>query len=266
LNGPGLGLRRPGFSGCGKQKWAQKLLDSFKRLFHTDVLNSRFPAPMTNRNAVHDNETRDRVWQAAARLFAERGFSHVSVRDICREAGSNVASVNYHFGDKLGLYRELIGTIAEGMKCAKLAASEPAAAETPEDRLRVYVRHYLHLLFEPAHAQDAWMEALIAREMTEPTAALDWIIEKGIRPASDALSQIVGEILGLPASDHRVQLGSASIQGLCTWFHSTRAVAVRLVPGLEFTPQVIDGIATFIVTFSLGGLGAVKPEPTAGTP
>ena len=40
----------------------------------------------------------------AARLFADRGFAPVTVRDICRRARANVAAVNYHFGGKHGLY------------------------------------------------------------------------------------------------------------------------------------------------------------------
>ena len=215
---------------------------------------------MTKNSAAHDNETRTRVLKAAARLFAERGFNHVSVRDICEEAGSNVASVNYHFGDKLGLYRELIDTVAEGIKCTKVPVLETEPTESPEDRLRTYIRRYLHLLFGSAKEQAAWMEALIAHEMLEPTPALEWIIEKGMKPATDSINQLVSELVGLPVSEYRVQLGAASIQALCSWFHSTRHVAVRLVPGLEFTPEVVDGIAEFIIKFSLGGLSAVKQE------
>ena len=44
----------------------------------------------------------------AARLFAERGFNKVTVREICVAAKANVASVNYHFGDKAGLYKEIV--------------------------------------------------------------------------------------------------------------------------------------------------------------
>ena len=51
-----------------------------------------------------DQETRQRLLEAAARLFAARGFTHVTVREICNAANANVAAVNYHFGDKLGLY------------------------------------------------------------------------------------------------------------------------------------------------------------------
>lgn len=41
--------------------------------------------------------------EAAEKLFAEKGFDVVSVRDITQAAGGNVAAVNYHFGSRDGL-------------------------------------------------------------------------------------------------------------------------------------------------------------------
>jgi AcrR family transcriptional regulator len=54
--------------------------------------------------------TRDRIFQAAERLFAERGFAEVSVRDITADAGVNLAAVNYHFGSKDALLFEIFRT------------------------------------------------------------------------------------------------------------------------------------------------------------
>jgi AcrR family transcriptional regulator len=44
--------------------------------------------------------TRQRIMDAAERLFAERGFGAVSLREIVLQAGTNVASAHYHFGSK----------------------------------------------------------------------------------------------------------------------------------------------------------------------
>src|SRR6185503_1763624 len=55
-----------------------------------------------------DRETRERLIESATRLFAERGFGKVTVREICKAARANVAAVNYHFGGKTGLYDEVV--------------------------------------------------------------------------------------------------------------------------------------------------------------
>ena len=41
-----------------------------------------------------------RILLAAKKLFAKQGFDGTSVRQICEEAGANVALVSYYFGGK----------------------------------------------------------------------------------------------------------------------------------------------------------------------
>ncbi len=226
---------------------------------------------MATNPVFDDNETRGRLLKAAARLFGERGFNHVSVREICQEADANVASVNYHFRDKLGLYRELIASVAEGMNQCKIAVLDSGSGRPPEEQLRAYIRGFLHQLLDQDPNESCWMEKLIAREMAEPTEALDLIIEKGIKPAGERLGQLVSEVLGLPASDPRVLMGASAIQGLCIWYRSSRTVAERMIPSLRFTPEVVEGIAEFVAAFSLAGMRAVaqdknKQERALGSP
>lgn len=45
-------------------------------------------------------ETKERILDAAERLFSEEGFLQASTRQITKDAGVNVAAVNYHFGSK----------------------------------------------------------------------------------------------------------------------------------------------------------------------
>jgi len=61
-------------------------------------------------NGAPLDATRDRIFLAAERLFALRGFADVSVRDITSEAGVNLAAVNYHFGSRDALLFEIFRT------------------------------------------------------------------------------------------------------------------------------------------------------------
>lgn len=51
-------------------------------------------------NSAAASDTKTRILDAAERLFAEAGFAATSHRHITREAGVNLAAVNYHFGSK----------------------------------------------------------------------------------------------------------------------------------------------------------------------
>jgi AcrR family transcriptional regulator len=54
------------------------------------------------------NETRSLILQTAGRLFAERGYERTTSKEICAAAGTNIAAVNYHFGNKEGLYAAVL--------------------------------------------------------------------------------------------------------------------------------------------------------------
>ena len=56
------------------------------------------------------DHTRSAILAAAERLYADRGFGDVTMRDIVAEANVNLAAVNYHFGSKDELIAELYVT------------------------------------------------------------------------------------------------------------------------------------------------------------
>jgi AcrR family transcriptional regulator len=48
--------------------------------------------------------TADKILQVASRLFAEKGYSNVSIRDVCKETGTTAPVIYYYFGSKKGLF------------------------------------------------------------------------------------------------------------------------------------------------------------------
>jgi len=56
---------------------------------------------------LQNKRTREQILGAAENLFAEKGFSNTSIRDITEKADCNLAAVNYHFHGKENLYIEV---------------------------------------------------------------------------------------------------------------------------------------------------------------
>lgn len=61
----------------------------------------------------------------------------------------------------------------------------------------------------------------------------------------------------LPAHDPRAVQGAGAIQKLCIWYRTSRTVAERMFPELQFTPERIDMMAEFVAEFSLAGIRAL---------
>lgn len=75
------------------------------------------------------DQTRSAILAAAERLYADRGFGDVTLRDIVAEANVNLAAVNYHFGSKDELIAELFVTrsiAGNRERLAQLKAAEEA--------------------------------------------------------------------------------------------------------------------------------------------
>jgi AcrR family transcriptional regulator len=77
------------------------------------------------------DQTRTAILAAAERLYADRGFGDVTLRDIVAEANVNLAAVNYHFGSKDELIAELFVTRSMALnreRLRELRAAEEAGA------------------------------------------------------------------------------------------------------------------------------------------
>jgi AcrR family transcriptional regulator len=59
------------------------------------------------KSEVNTMDTKSKILTIANQLFARNGFDGVSIRDIAQKADVNVASVNYHFKNKLNLLHEI---------------------------------------------------------------------------------------------------------------------------------------------------------------
>lgn len=194
------------------------------------------------------SKTRIAIIEAAGRIFAEQGFPKATVRDICKHAGANVAAINYHFGDKKGLYLAVLKHHQEIAAQTYPPFAGIKESQNPEEKLKVYIRYFLLRIMDE---RPAWLGKLLAREFTEPTWAFDIILEETIRPSYQLLMGIVTEILGKKTPKRKVLLFSMSIVGQCLYFRHSHPVITRLFPGEDFGPGRIDELTDHIANISL---------------
>jgi len=207
-----------------------------------------------------DLETRARLLAAAEQLFADRGFKKVTVRDICRAARANVAAVNYHFGDKFGLYREVLQAVIRGMRTTNDAARLAAEGRSPEERLRRWIETFATCLLS---ADFGRVHRLFQREVGDPTPALDDVVEQGLRPRLDYLAGLIADCLGAPPAAAEVKrcVGSIQTQILA---YLPNPIAARIgMPSRPMNAADVAAAAGHIADFSIGGVRAVKSAKPA---
>jgi len=206
--------------------------------------------PKTNPGSA---DTRQRLIDAAAMLFADRGFENVTVREICKASNANVAAVNYHFGDKAGLYRAVVMFAIKIMQETNELSQRAGDGQSPEDQIRGFVRVFVGRL--TGDNPNAWIHRLMAREMEHPTEALNLVMTQVVLPRLEYLSGVAGAIMGLPSDDPRVRRCIGSLQ-------SQVLMAARKIPApLEksFGPAFhdVEAAVNHIADFSLGGMRAI---------
>jgi AcrR family transcriptional regulator len=199
-------------------------------------------------STTRSTETRQRLLEAAAEVFADGGYRRATIAKICRRAGTNIAAVHYHFGDKQGLYAAVFDY------AQRRATSEDVTTDgtrSPEERLRSHVTTFVGRLLDPH--RPAWIARLLAHELIEPTQVLDRLVRNRMRANHDQIADAIRELLGAAATPETVRLCTLSVVSQCVFYRNSAAVVTRLYP--EIVPsKEVERIADHVTQFSLAAI------------
>jgi len=198
--------------------------------------------------------TRNRLLTAACRIFAEKGFQEATIAEICEQAQTNIASVNYHFRDKETLYLESWRFSFNHELTRHPPDGGVAGDAAPEQRLAGRI----HSLIQRVADRDGYSFAIMHKEMARPTRLLADILEKEIDPQRRQLFGLLRECLGHAADDRHLQYCHDSIMGQC--FQLLRWKQIQHVRPQPSVPDLSDvkAYAEHVVQFSLAGIQAVR--------
>lgn len=180
-----------------------------------------------------EKDTRTRLIAAATPLFADKGFAAVSIRELAREAGVNVAAISYHFGGKEALYQAVLDEQFEPLG-QLLRQSEKFLALPPEERLGGYAENIAGI-----HQKRPYFVQFMHREMTSPTSCLKTVVKKYIEPMYQFLYQALQEGVGTGRFRADLDLGLAvlSLVGIMNFYFIGRQVVKEVLPLADSSAQ-----------------------------
>jgi AcrR family transcriptional regulator len=233
------------------------------------ILNAHFtrrhrfilePDSMQSTGKRTAGSTRQRLLDSACLVFAEKGYQDATVAEICEKATANIASVNYYFGSKENLYRDVLHhafEIATEEFPIDGGLSHEVAAE---ERLYAFVRAFLMRIFNGGRA--GWFQRMVAYEFSRPGAEVEYLFEHVLRPQIDALRSILYEVLPAEITEERRRLCALGIISLCAFFSYNSAARQRFMQG-EYSAEKTERLARHITLFALAGLGSAT-QPLSG--
>jgi len=144
----------------------------------------------SKRNAGSVKSVKDRLLDVAEGLFCEHGFKGTSIRDIAASAGCNIASVNYYFGSKEGLYEEVWHRHLIPMRDSRIASinkvmSRAEGRPNLEDLLRSFADTFVGSMVDTSKVSR--LSKLMAREYIDSHLPTDMFVNEVMTPTITAM-------------------------------------------------------------------------------
>ena len=220
-------------------------------------------------------DTRERILDAAERLFMAHGYEGTSMRQITGEAGVNLAAVNYHFGSKESLMQEVFRRRLDWLneeRMRVLDAYEKDAGGNALKPSQIVDGFFGTLLRLADHEQHGGMTflRLLGRTLTEPSEFIRTFLSHEYKPVMDRYKEALFRALPeVPKAEivwrFHFMLGATS-------YAIAGTDALRLVTDWQIEEEDstdrLDRLVPRLMSFLLGGLRAPLPQydPSAVNP
>lgn len=211
--------------------------------------------------------TRRTIIDAAGRLFAEKGFSGVTAREVAGDAGVALSAIPYHFGSMENLYRETLMIACQiSPDAAPLAAQ--ALEESPQVGLRTAVRW---AIIDTSSMTAPWPIRLLYREELDPSPAFKEVLRIKVVPEWKWLCEIVARASGCSPDSPEVKFGVITMYNLTATMHIRTGMIDHLAPDVvaslsESREACIDCMAQLTLAAVSSYAAAMRTRAPAAQP
>lgn len=203
--------------------------------------------------------TRTRILEAAGELFAAGGFAETTSKAIAAKAGVDLASINYHFGSRSGLYQAVLTEahrrLMDLADLQRLAQSPMPAA----DKLRALIDQMVR---SAAQGSDGWHSTVLTAEFLAPSSHILTLFQSVVPTKASLVMVILGQITGIPANDPALLRCLLSVMAPCLLLQIGR----RDIPGpaQAVLKMPREALVEHLHRFALAGLQAIGHEHAQG--
>jgi len=216
---------------------------------------------------VRNIDTRERILDAAERLFMAHGYEGTSMRQITGEAGVNLAAVNYHFGSKESLMQEVFRRRQDWLNEERMRALDALEAEAAGQALKpsAIVDAFFGTLLRMAGDENRGgmtFLRLLGRTLTEPSEFIRAFLAHEYQAVMDRYKEALFKALPeVPKAEivwrFHFMLGATS-------YAIAGTDALRLVTDWQIEDEDstdrLDRLVPRLMSFLIGGLRAPLPQ------
>ncbi len=157
-------------------------------------------------------QTREKILQAACRVFYEKGYAQAECSEVARLAKTSIASINYHFGGKQGLYlqtlvraHDQIISLEQLQQIGSSAAADPPAAW----------RAFFSELIRSTRSGSQKSLRIFMREVAAPTEAFSQFLQQQGNFKILAMHRMIAQTTGIAQDSEQAGRLTALIMAPC---------------------------------------------------
>lgn len=216
---------------------------------------------------ARNNDTHERILDAAERLFMAHGYEGTSMRQITGEAGVNLAAVNYHFGSKETLIQEVFRRRLDWLNEERLRVLDELESEAagqplkPSQIVDAFFGTMLRMAEDESRGGMTFLR-LLGRTLAEPSEFIRGSLAHEYKTVVDRYKEALFKALpDVPKAEivwrFHFMLGATS-------YAIAGTDALRLVTDWQIEPEDsvdrLDRLLPRLMSFLIGGLRAQLPQ------
>jgi len=195
---------------------------------------------------------REKILKVAEKLFGEKGFKGVSIREITTKAQANVSAVNYYFGNKKRLYLAVFEELWIKRAQAQRSYLQKRLAAYKSLDINIFVKEVILSFLTGPISRDIkkYHHALIQKEFNEPSEALDLVLQKAIFPMLNLLVNTLESIYPGNLSSEQKMIYAITLIAISIHFNLVGENLFKIIPFLskenqqELVVQTISDLLT----------------------